>query len=70
MEKIKVIFTFGYVWTYDIVKDSWTFAGDNLEYIDYEIFSPYTFTGTELRSVLLNDKVAQVIINDEIVYSK
>ena len=64
--EIKVVFTNGSI--RNIKTNCWEFAGDNLERIDYRIPSPATITGFEARSILLNDKVSKVIIDEDIVY--
>lgn len=64
--EIKIIYTNGLV--RNIKTNYWEFAGDNLERIDYRIPSPVTVTGFEIRSILLNGKISQVLADGNIIY--
>ena len=67
--EFKVIFTDGSTRWFK-GNGNWTFAGDNLERIDYHVSSPNTLVGYEVCSILLNNNVLQVVIDGEVVYDK
>jgi hypothetical protein len=70
LSTMKVFYTDGRVETRYIEKDTWTFAGDNLDEIDYAAFHPGTITGTAAYGLKLGSTVEKVVIDDETVYSK